>query len=73
MPLDLPVSVKLQHVTALGKLIGKGRGDVARHGRAVDYQTGFGVERGRTWVQVERADKDALAVDGEGLGMQAGP
>ncbi len=38
---------------------------------ALDHHAHFGVQVGRARIEVERADEDACAIDGEGLGVQA--
>ena len=47
-------------------------GQTLRQHRIAEHQTHFGVEPRRALVEIERADEDPLAVDGERLGMQAG-
>ena len=46
-------------------------GEPLRERRAVDHQAHLGVEQRRALVEVERADEDAAAVDGERLRVQA--
>jgi hypothetical protein len=46
--------------------------DLLAQGRVFDDHAHFGIEHGRARIEVEGADKELLAVDREGLGMQAG-
>ena len=43
-----------------------------RQRRGLDHQAHLGIQSRRTRVEIERADEHALAVDREGLGVQAG-
>ena len=47
--------------------------DLPGHGRAVDQKPISQFQHGRARVEVERADEDALFVDGEGLGVRLAP
>ncbi|KAG0776302.1 hypothetical protein G6F22_012669 [Rhizopus arrhizus] len=71
-PIQVAFIVHADAVGHLGQLVLEGFGDAARQRRAVDHKAQFRIQGGRTRVEVERPDEDALPVHREGLGVQAG-
>src|SRR5690606_13206028 len=65
------ILLQTHFVCVVRNAVFEGLVDAAGQGRAVDDEAQFRVQVGGARVEVEGANEDALAVDGEGLGMQA--
>ena len=70
---DQRAVLKGDAVAALGAGgVGVQRRDGLGQRGVVEHHAHFGIELRRAWVEIEGADKAALAIDDEGLGVQAG-
>jgi len=56
----------------IGNGVIKGGGHLAGQCGTLDHKIQLGIEQRRSGVEIERADKQALAVHRKGLGVQAG-
>src|SRR5216684_1406453 len=71
-PVQLAGVAKTNLIGAGWHLVGEPPGERIGQRGTVDHEPHFGVEPGRTGIEVERPHEHPCTVDGERLGMQAG-